>query len=192
MRSYSLRKLLLMHHGARIGAYSYGPIVNPGIVPGKLVVGRYVSVAPGVMFLRRNHLLDALSTHAFFMNSRLGVIDRDPMVYEPLLIEHDAWIGARAIITPGCKRIGLGAVVAAGAVVTKDVQDFAIGGGNPARVIRSRFSPEIAQRVRDSRWWELTLDQIRPAAQAMIDPLNECFSTHPLLADRPSSPPMSA
>lgn len=56
----------------------------------------------------------------------------------PLHIAGDVWIGARAIVLPGCHRIGHGAIIGAGAVVTKDVPDWAIVGGNPARVIRYR------------------------------------------------------
>ena len=56
----------------------------------------------------------------------------------PLHIAGDVWIGARAIILPGCRRIGHGAIIGAGAVVTKDVPDWAVVGGNPATIIKSR------------------------------------------------------
>jgi maltose O-acetyltransferase len=56
----------------------------------------------------------------------------------PLEICDDVWIGARAIILPGCKRIGAHSIIGAGAVVTKDVPDYAIVGGNPARVLKMR------------------------------------------------------
>ncbi len=56
----------------------------------------------------------------------------------PLHIAGDVWIGARAIILPGCRRIGHGAIIGAGSVVTKDVPDWAVVGGNPAAVIRYR------------------------------------------------------
>ena len=56
----------------------------------------------------------------------------------PLEICEDVWIGARAIILPGCKRIGTHSIIGAGSVVTKDVPDYVIVGGNPARVIRMR------------------------------------------------------
>lgn len=56
----------------------------------------------------------------------------------PLMIEHDVWIGSRVIIAPGCKRIGAHSIIGVGAVVTHDVPDYAIVGGNPARVIRMR------------------------------------------------------
>lgn len=56
----------------------------------------------------------------------------------PLVIGEDVWIGARVIVLPGCKRIGAHSIIGAGAVVTHDVPDYAIVGGNPARVIRMR------------------------------------------------------
>lgn len=56
----------------------------------------------------------------------------------PLHIAGDVWIGARAIILPGCKRIGHGSIIGAGAVVTKDVPDWAVVGGNPAKVLKMR------------------------------------------------------
>ena len=56
----------------------------------------------------------------------------------PLTIDDDVWIGARAMILPGCKHIGKGVIVGAGSVVTKDIPDYAIVGGNPARVIKYR------------------------------------------------------
>lgn len=60
-----------------------------------------------------------------------------------LQIESDVWIGARALILPGCSRIGKGAIIGAGSVVTKDVPDFAIVGGNPAKVIRYRNENQV-------------------------------------------------
>ena len=56
----------------------------------------------------------------------------------PLHIAGDVWIGARAIVLPGCKRIGHGSIIGAGAVVTKDVPDLAVVGGNPAKVMKYR------------------------------------------------------
>lgn len=61
-----------------------------------------------------------------------------PLPDTPLEIMGDVWIGARAIIVPGCRRIGAHSIIAAGAVVTKDVPEYAIVGGNPAKVIRMR------------------------------------------------------
>ena len=83
----------------------------------------------------RNHPFERLSMLPFFFNSSLGFVSKDTISTSNLSIEHDAWLGANCIIVPGCSRIGIGAVVGAGSVVTKDVDDFAIVAGNPAKLI---------------------------------------------------------
>ncbi len=90
-----------------------------------------------------NHLM--MSEDVLFLGGGHNFENKDvPMghqgVYEkaPLVIGNDVWIGARAMVLPGCKKIGNGAVIGAGAVVTKDVPDYAIVGGNPARILKYR------------------------------------------------------
>lgn len=73
---------------------------------------------------------------------------------------HDVWIGARAIVLEGV-RIGDGAVVAAGAVVTHDVAPYTIVGGVPARAIRKRFHEGVITKFLDSPWWEASEADIR-------------------------------
>ena len=183
--SATLRDLLATFHGVRVGAYSYGPCLDPGAFPPGVSVGRYVSIASGVRVLNRNHPMDRLSTHPFFFNSNLGYVDRDTMEFVNLEIGHDAWIGANALITPGCSRIGLGAVVGAGAVVTKNVPDFAIVAGNPARVIRYRFSEEVCELVRQSEWWNRPVAECVCFLNQLTVPLRDAWD-HPLLqAEKP-------
>jgi virginiamycin A acetyltransferase len=171
-RTRTLRELLATYHGVEVGAYSYGPCLVPGAFPPDVAIGRYVSIADGVRVFRRDHPLKHLSLHPFFYNRHLGVVDEDTIRSTPLSIEHDAWIGERAIIVSGCSRIGLGAAVAAGAVVTKDVPDFAIVAGVPARVIGFRFEPEVIETVRRSRWWESPIDDLRARRDAFIRPFD--------------------
>ncbi len=69
-------------------------------------------------------------------------------------IGHDVWIGANAVLGRGIS-LGHGCVVAANAVVTRDVPPYAIVGGNPARLIRFRFDEGVIARLLESRWWEI-------------------------------------
>jgi maltose O-acetyltransferase len=106
---------------------------------GGLTIGDDVMIGPEVMIFTTNHRMD-----------RLDVPMREQGAYdEPVVIGDDVWIGARAILLPGI-RVGSGAVIAAGSVVTRDVPAGAIVGGNPARVIRMR-RPEPTHAAAASR-----------------------------------------
>lgn len=179
--SWTLRRILIVFHGIDVGAYSYGECLVPGSWPRGVVVGRYVSIASGVRPLLRNHPLDRLSMHPFFYNSRLGWLPVDTIPTTTLEIGHDAWLGERAIITPRCSRIGIGAVVAAGSVVTKDVPDFAVVAGNPARIIRYRFPEKIRDAIKASRWWERTVVECACFINDLSKPLSDDPDRHPLL-----------
>ncbi|RFM33660.1 acyltransferase [Chitinophaga silvisoli] len=97
-------------------------------VRGPLKIGDNVMMGPEVIILTRNHKFDDLSIP---MNMEKGT------VVKPVEIGDDVWIGTRAIILPGVK-IGSGAIIGAGAIVTKNVPDYAIVGGNPAKIIKYR------------------------------------------------------
>ena len=179
--SAARREIMLRHHNIRVGAFSYGTCMKPGWFPPGTVVGRYVSVGPSVSAHALNHPLDWLSMSPCFYNKDFGFVGKDLLEYTPLEIGHDAWIGANAILTPGCNRVGIGAVIGAGAVVTRDVPDFAIVGGNPARLIRMRFDGPTVARILESRWWELPIAEVLRALPEMCGPLDA--ATHPLLRD---------
>ena len=178
--SATLRDILERYHGVSAGAYSYGEGLIPGAFPAGVNIGRYVSIAAGVLILLRNHPLNRLSTHPFFFNRHLGFIEKDAMQFSKLEIGHDAWLGARAIVTPGCHRIGIGAVIAAGAVVTKDVPNFAIVGGNPARVIKFRFDQPTIDRILASRWWERSVKDCAAYMPYMTATIDQSVE-HPLV-----------
>ncbi|MCE9614631.1 MAG: antibiotic acetyltransferase [Lentisphaerae bacterium] len=165
MWSNTFRVLMRDYYGIEIGRYSYGPLLDPGQLPEGTRVGHYCSLAAGVSVFRRNHPTNRFSQHPFFFNSAAGVLQDDAIQANrdhPLGVGDDVWIGANAIITPRCRSIGIGAVVAAGAVVTKDVPPFAIVGGVPARQIGERFSVEIQRALVESRWWEYPLERLIP------------------------------
>jgi len=180
--SATLRTIFEQYHAVEIGAYSYGECFVPGAFPGGVTVGRYVSIAPGVRVFLRNHPLDRLSMHPFFYNKELGWLSEDSISNGHLEIGHDAWLGERAIITPGCSRIGIGAVVGAGAVVTHDVPDFAVVAGNPACIIKFRFSERTCAKIAASQWWLRPVSECIQHMGAMIQSVGDHPERHPLLA----------
>jgi acetyltransferase-like isoleucine patch superfamily enzyme len=146
-----------------------------------VVVGRYVSTAVGVRVFTQNHPFDRLSMHPFFYDPGAGFVAEKMLPPARLWIGHDAWLGAAAIVTPGCSRIGIGAVVGAGAVVTQDVDDFAIVAGNPARTLRYRFTEETCGRILGAEWWQRPLAEVRQYIDDLTRPLDDWPLTHPLL-----------
>jgi maltose O-acetyltransferase len=109
--------------GVGIGAELHGP----------LHVGDYVMISPQVIVHTRNH--SARSTSAPITTQ--GYEDSRPVV-----IDDDVWIGVRAILLPGIT-IGRGSIIGAGAVVSKDVPEYSVAVGNPARVVRSRLPGQL-------------------------------------------------
>jgi acetyltransferase-like isoleucine patch superfamily enzyme len=159
--STTLRKIFIKYYNVEIGMYTHGSCFIPGIIDRNTKIGRYCSIAVRVRVLNINHPLEFKSTHGFFFNTRLGYCPVDLMDYQPLVIENDVWLGVGAIIMPHVRNIGNGAVVAAGAVVNKDVPPYAVVIGNPARVVRYRFSPETIENLLASKWWEKTINEIK-------------------------------
>jgi virginiamycin A acetyltransferase len=180
--SISARQILAKYGGVRIGAYTYGECFALGAFPTGVSIGRYCSIAPGVRVFIRNHPTERLSMHPFFYNAHLGMVSSDTISNGTLDVGPDTWIGERAIITPGCSRIGIGAVVGAGAVVTKDVPDFAIVAGNPAKVIRMRFEEHTQDVIRSSEWWQQPVSTCVQFLESMYIPVPRDASQHPLLA----------
>jgi acetyltransferase-like isoleucine patch superfamily enzyme len=130
-----------------VGKKTYGTLTVTDFSPAdtKLLIGNYCSISPGVRFLLGGeHQINSISTYPF-------KVVRFGSVYEAgskgdIVVGDDVWIGTNAIICSGVK-IGQGAIVAAGAVVTKDVEPYAIVGGNPAKVIKYRFDEELREKL---------------------------------------------
>jgi acetyltransferase-like isoleucine patch superfamily enzyme len=158
--SIELRDHFRTKHRIDVGLYSYG-CFDQWRMPGPIRIGRYCSFANTVRSAPINHLMDAMTTHPALYERAFGVVDKDIEWDEVLVIEDDVWVGHNVMILPGCKRIGRGAVIGAGAVVTKDVEAYAIMAGNPARKLRYRFEPELIAALEASHWWELDLAELR-------------------------------
>ena len=132
---------------AEIGNYSYGKLNVLNCKDNvKIKIGRFCSIADDVTFcLSVDHILNNLSTYPFISLIQ-GRNNEDAISKGNIIVEDDVWIGYRATIMSGVK-IGQGAVIAAGAVVTKDIPPYAIVGGVPAKVIKYRFSNEIISQL---------------------------------------------
>lgn len=158
--SRTLRRILRDYHKVEIGLYTHGGCFVPGQMDKHTTSGRYCSVARGVRAMNRNHPMHFKSTHAFFFKPRLGFCAEDRIAHTPLDVGNDVWIGAHALILPHVRKIGNGAVVAAGAVVNKDVPPYAVVVGNPARVVRFRFPKDVIEQLLASRWWEKPIEEL--------------------------------
>lgn len=137
---------------SRVGSYTY---LGSNVCVTRSTIGRYVSIANNVSIGQGEHDLSRLSTSSIFYDNPWETLTQGEVDIAP-----DAWVGVDAVILRGVK-LGIGSVVAANAVVTKDVPDFAIVVGVPARIIRYRFEPDFQRAIRASRWWELDLPQAR-------------------------------
>lgn len=138
--SLTLRAVLQQQLSVRVGNYSYGSLLIPGMADAHTVIGNYVSIGPNVRRYGAAHPIQDLAMHPFWYNPKLGLVSKKYDVKRTsCLIGDDVWIGANCVILPGCKRIGTGAVIGAGSIVTKDVPDFAVVVGNPARQISIRL-----------------------------------------------------
>ncbi|CAO4157372.1 LbetaH domain-containing protein [Methylorubrum extorquens] len=105
--------------------------------------------------------MDALSTHPFFYDRAFGVAANDRVKKTRLVIENGVWLSHNVITTPGCARIGRGAVVGAGAVVTTDIPPYAILAGAPAGIIRTRFDEATIAWIDSSCWWHLDKSDLK-------------------------------
>lgn len=172
MWSETLRVMLRKYFAVEFGRYSYCADSSPADLPPGTVVGNFCSIGAELSVFRRNHPSNRISQHPLFFNASSGLVPADTIhaIHEhPLLIGHGSWIGANVTVTPGCRSIGLGSVVGAGAVVTRDVPPFAIVAGNPARLRRERFSPDVQAVLLESKWWEYPLERLIPALSLFLE-----------------------
>ena len=130
----------------------------------KLIIGKFCQIASGVTFIMNgaNHLQNSVSTFPFAI---FGEDWKDAMEGKSYPskgdteIGNDVWIGFDATIMPGVK-IGDGTIIGSKSVVTKDVKPYSIVGGNPAKLIRQRFSEERITELQEMKWWDWPVDKI--------------------------------
>ena len=149
-----------------IGKYSG---MNENTYLARAQMGAYCSIGARTAINPFNHPVDWLSIHEFQYHpnsydwvdeyKNLDRLERTPDMFKTATIGNDVWMGHNVNVLSGID-IGDGAVIAAGAVVTKDVPPYAVMAGVPATVKRLRFSETIIERLQRSRWWDLELSQV--------------------------------
>ena len=151
-----------------------------------LKIGKFCSIACGAKFIftSANHTLDSLSTYPFplFYEEWDTPVSEVAQAWDnkgDIIVGSDVWIGYEAVILSGV-HIGNGAVIGARAVVTRDVEPYAIVGGVPARTIRKRFDEETVRALESLHWWDLPARQIKELLPAIksgdIKALMEAYS----------------
>ena len=133
----------------------------------RLIIGKFCSIACGAKFLfnSANHTLKSLSNYTFPLFFEEWGLNKKNVTSAwdnkgDIIIDNDVWIGYEAVIMAGV-HIGDGAVIAARAVVTKDVPPYTIVGGTPARKIRMRFEEETIAKLQQIQWWNWPVEKIR-------------------------------
>jgi phosphonate metabolism protein (transferase hexapeptide repeat family) len=149
-----------------LGDYSY--VVNDSDIA-YAKIGKFTSIAAMTRINPGNHPMDRASQSHFSYRASAyfdGERDEDEFFAwrraHQVIIGHDVWIGHAAIMLPG-RRIGTGAVIGAGAVLAKDIPAYAVAVGNPARVIRQRFSDNTAAGLQQLAWWDWPHERLRAA-----------------------------
>lgn len=123
-------------------------------------IGNFCSIASDVLFRVDNHPINYPSTSTCQDPQYKSVFEKAKSDYASIIVKNDVWVGAKAIILGGVE-IGNGAIIGAGAVVTKYVPDFTIVGGVPARHLRDRFPEKIKRKLSEMAWWNWPDDVLR-------------------------------
>lgn len=144
-----------------IGRYTSISGPNTTVYSGlnNIEIGSFCSIARGVDMQEFNHFTKRASTY-FMLQNVFGERSADITSKGPIKIGSDVWIGCQSVILSGVT-VGDGAIIAANSVVSMSVPPYSIVGGVPAKVIGSRFSPEIIEQMLTLRWWDWSIDKIK-------------------------------
>ncbi|WP_316353236.1 CatB-related O-acetyltransferase [Candidatus Trichorickettsia mobilis] len=127
----------------------------------KLIIGKFGQIAMNTIFIlsEMNHHMHGFTTYPFFLFEQWDQYAPEIGLKGNTEVGNDVWFGTNAVIMPGV-RIGDGAIIGAYAVVTKDVAPYSVVAGNPARVVKQRFSDAIIADLLEIQWWNWDYDKI--------------------------------
>ena len=147
-----------------MGSYSFSHSPFFELIP--FEIGNYVSIGEQVCSFGFEHPTDNLGTSPLFYQKNRNLFksvdintSQKTINDKGIFIANDVWIGRGVMLKRGIK-IGNGAVVGAGSVVTKNVPDYAVVGGNPAKIIKYRFDENIIERLMKVKWWNFPLQEL--------------------------------
>ena len=142
----------------------------------KLIIGKFCAIASGARFIMNsaNHRLGSVTTYPFSVFGGEWERRTPPHLSQlpfkgDTVVGNDVWIGREAVIMPGV-HIGDGAIVAACAVVTRDVEPYSVVGGNPARFIKKRFGQPLISLLEKLKWWDLPPEELADILPLLCDP----------------------
>lgn len=165
----------------KIGEHCYGKFEIPDFQAGSILeIGDYCSFADNVTFILRDHDTRNISAFPFDTVGKYVYGESLPVASHitkniKLKIGNDVWMGANTLILPSVSYIGDGAIIAAGAVVSKNVEPYTIVGGVPAKQIKYRFKKEEIEELLKIKWWEWDEITIRERIDDIVSPDVESF-----------------
>jgi acetyltransferase-like isoleucine patch superfamily enzyme len=167
--SFTLHQAESKVANVQVGDYTYTADVVPEFIAylptDTLIIGKFCSLANGaILFAGGEHRHDWISAYPFRIafGDPLANKDGHPASKGPTIVGNDVYLGYHAIVLSGVK-VGNGVIIGAGSVVTQDVPDYAIVGGNPARVIKMRMTDAQIKDMLEIKWWDWPIAEIKKA-----------------------------
>src|SRR5688572_30070865 len=165
--SVTIRKLFKKVHDIEVGDFT-GCSFDADRLRRTTRIGKFCSIYRTALFQNADHPRNTLATHGMFYHRSFGFSAGYELERVQIEVGNDVWIGDGAKILHPTRKIGDGAIIAAGAVVIEDVPPYAIVAGYPAQVVRYRFSPETIAKLLELRWWDRPIAELHAAREAFM------------------------